>query len=235
MTDIIRDIPSIDAITASMNAFIDEHNLAKVDPEPTHYHTAELYGRRLVVPTGTVFTTKVHKSDHIAVCLRGHIVIFKEDGQRFEVKAPDVFITVTLKRGLLDVHGIWQNMDAYQAERTGEIIKDRIIKKISVKGILERPQIPFFTSYEVASGNWNPHLHAVSLIPTGMSFEEYDERCRRAISHLDWVNDQIDIRPLTYSKDESWSGACNYILKNGTDSLLPMACQVPKSLSGRCS
>ena len=93
MTDIIRDIPSIDAITASMNAFIDEHNLAKVDPEPTHYHTAELYGRRLVVPTGTVFTTKVHKSDHIAVCLRGHIVIFKEDGQRFEVKAPDVFIT----------------------------------------------------------------------------------------------------------------------------------------------
>ena len=98
--------------------------------------------------------------------------------------APDVFITVTLKRGLLDVHGIWQNMDAYQAERTGEIIKDRIIKKISVKGILERPQIPFFTSYEVASGNWNPHLHAVSLIPTGMSFEEYDERCRRAISHL---------------------------------------------------
>lgn len=93
MSSLIVEAPSIDEIDASLKAFIAEHNLEKVDPEPTHYHTPELYGRRLVVPTGTVFTTKVHKSDHIAVCLRGHIIIMKEDGTRFEVKAPDVFIT----------------------------------------------------------------------------------------------------------------------------------------------
>lgn len=93
MNAVVKELPKIDDITASMDAFLAEHALQRVDPEPTHYHTDELYGRRLVVPTGTVFTTKVHKSDHIAVCLRGHIVIMKEDGQRFEVKAPDVFIT----------------------------------------------------------------------------------------------------------------------------------------------
>lgn len=93
MNDLVKDLPSIDEIGASMKAFIAENGLEKVDPEPTHYHTDELYGRRLVVPTGTVFTTKVHKSDHISVCLRGHIVVFKEDGSRFEVVAPDVFIT----------------------------------------------------------------------------------------------------------------------------------------------
>ena len=93
MNAVVVEAPSIDEIDASLKSFIAEHNLERVDPEPTHYHTSELYGRRLTVPTGTVFTTKVHKSDHIAVCLRGHIIIMKEDGTRFEVKAPDVFIT----------------------------------------------------------------------------------------------------------------------------------------------
>lgn len=93
MNAVVKDIPSIDEIDASMRAYQAEHDLENVSPEPTHYHTDELYGRRIVVPTGVVFTTKVHKSDHIAVCLRGHIVIMKEDGTRFEVKAPDVFIT----------------------------------------------------------------------------------------------------------------------------------------------
>lgn len=93
MNAVVKEIPSIDEIDASMRAYLAEHGLENVSPEPTHYHTDELYGRRIVVPTGVVFTTKVHKSDHIAVCLRGHIVVMKEDGTRFEVKAPDVFIT----------------------------------------------------------------------------------------------------------------------------------------------
>lgn len=70
-----------------------EHNLEPVDPIPTHYHTDELYGRRLVVPKDTVFTTKVHKTDHIAICMRGHIVIYNENGENIEVKAPDVILT----------------------------------------------------------------------------------------------------------------------------------------------
>ena len=93
MNAVLKEVPAIDEITASIESFIAEHDVQRVDPEPTHYHTDELYGRRLVVPTGTVFTTKVHKSDHIAVCLRGHIVVLKENGERFEVKAPDVFVT----------------------------------------------------------------------------------------------------------------------------------------------
>ena len=91
--EVVRDIPSIDELDASMRAYIAEHSLENVSPEPIHYHTSELYGRRIVVPTGVVFTTKVHKSDHIAVCLRGHIIIMGEKGVRREVKAPDVFIT----------------------------------------------------------------------------------------------------------------------------------------------
>lgn len=93
MNAVVKEIPSIDEIDASMRAYIAEHELEKVDPEPIHYHTDELYGRRIVVPTGTVFTTKVHKSDHIAVCLRGHIRIMDESGEMVDVVAPEIFIT----------------------------------------------------------------------------------------------------------------------------------------------
>lgn len=93
MNAVVKEIPSIDEIDASMRAYLAEHGLENVSPEPTHYHTDELYGRRIVVPTGVVFTTKVHKSDHIAVCLRGHIRIMGENGEMIDVVAPDVFIT----------------------------------------------------------------------------------------------------------------------------------------------
>lgn len=104
MNAVVKETPSIDEITASMRAYMVQHGLEAVDPEPTHYHTPELYGRRLVVPTGTAFTTKVHKSDHIAVCLRGHITIMDEHGDKRDVRAPDVFITPKGTQRFIYVH-----------------------------------------------------------------------------------------------------------------------------------
>ena len=60
MNAVVKDNLSIDDIQISMAEFMAENNLERVDPEPTPYHTPELYGRRIVVPTGVVFTTKVH-------------------------------------------------------------------------------------------------------------------------------------------------------------------------------
>lgn len=65
----------------------------EVKPPLQHYHTPDLYGRRIVVPAGTIFVTKIHKSEHISVALRGHCSIVDEKGRRHEVIAPAVFIT----------------------------------------------------------------------------------------------------------------------------------------------
>ena len=104
MNAVVKDNLSIDDIQISMAEFMAENNLERVDPEPIHYHTPELYGRRIVVPTGVVFTTKVHKSDHIAVCLRGHITIVDEHGVKKDVMAPDVFITPKGTQRVIYVH-----------------------------------------------------------------------------------------------------------------------------------
>lgn len=104
MNAIVKETPPIDDIRASMEQFIEERGLERVNPEPIHYHTDELYGRRIVVPTGTVFVTKVHKSDHIAVCLRGYITIMDEQGNKRDVSAPDVFITPKGTQRFIFVH-----------------------------------------------------------------------------------------------------------------------------------
>ena len=104
MNAVTKEIPSIDEIRSSMDKFIEERGVERVNPEPTHYHTDELYGRRIVVPTGTVFVTKVHKSDHIAVCMRGHITIMDEQGNKRDVIAPDVVITPKGTQRFIFVH-----------------------------------------------------------------------------------------------------------------------------------
>ena len=104
MNAVAKEIPSIDDIRASMEAYIEETGVERINPEPTHYHTDELYGRRIVVPTGTVFVTKVHKSDHFAVCLRGHITIMDEHGVKKDVVAPDVFVTPKGTQRFIYVH-----------------------------------------------------------------------------------------------------------------------------------
>jgi hypothetical protein len=104
MSTVVSNALPIDEIRNSMAEFMVEHNLERVDPEPIHYHTPDLYGRRIVVPAGVVFTTKVHKSDHIAVCLRGYITVVDELGIRVDVQAPDVFVTPKGTQRFIYVH-----------------------------------------------------------------------------------------------------------------------------------
>lgn len=95
MQDVQESKPrvSIDDFRYAIDAALDRGELVPVDTPLTHYHTDSLYGRRIVVPAGSVFTTMVHKTDHIAVALRGHIVFVDQDGVEHEVRAPEVMVT----------------------------------------------------------------------------------------------------------------------------------------------
>jgi hypothetical protein len=106
MQDVQESKPqvSIDEFRHAIDAALEAGELAPVETPLTHYHTDELYGRRIVVPSGSVFTTMVHKTDHIAIALRGHITIVDQDGHKFDVRAPDVFITKAGTQRVIVVH-----------------------------------------------------------------------------------------------------------------------------------
>jgi len=78
---------------AAMASAIDSGEIEQVVPPLEHYHTAKQYGRRIFVKAGTGILTKVHKSEHFTVALKGHCTVVDEHGDTTEVIAPAVFIT----------------------------------------------------------------------------------------------------------------------------------------------
>jgi quercetin dioxygenase-like cupin family protein len=83
----------IDNLRDAMQNAIDQGTLSKVEAPLEHYHTDDLYGRRIFVPAGATVITAVHKSEHFTVALTGHCIVVDENGERSEVVAPAVFVT----------------------------------------------------------------------------------------------------------------------------------------------
>lgn len=84
---------SLDDFKASMADAIASGELNQVDPPVEHYHTSDLYGRRIFVKADTAIVTKVHKTEHITIALKGHCTVVDENGVKTEVVAPSVFVT----------------------------------------------------------------------------------------------------------------------------------------------
>lgn len=84
---------SLAELKASMAGAITAGEIEQVEPPLEHYHTSDLYGRRIFVKRDTAILTKVHKVEHITVALRGHCTVVDGNGVKTEVIAPSVFIT----------------------------------------------------------------------------------------------------------------------------------------------
>ena len=97
-------INSIDELAVHILAKVASGELNSAETPLTHYHTKELYGRRIIVPAGCLFTTRVHKTDHISVAFRGRITMLNAEGESQEVIAPDMFITPAGTHRVVYVH-----------------------------------------------------------------------------------------------------------------------------------
>jgi hypothetical protein len=118
---------SIDEFRHAIDAAIERGELAPVDTPLTHYHTPDLYARRIVVPAGSIFTTMVHKTDHIAVALRGVIAFYDQDRIEHIVRAPEVMVT---KAGTQRVVAVLEECEwvtvHHCAEQDDEKVKDAL-------------------------------------------------------------------------------------------------------------
>ena len=109
---------NIDAIQDYLISGIESGEFVPVKEELDHHFADGLYGRRCRINAGTVFTTRVHKKEHISVCLAGKIMVVDESGERVEITAPKVFITPAGTHRIIyvleDVD--WLTVHAYAAE-----------------------------------------------------------------------------------------------------------------------
>lgn len=141
----------------------------------------------------------------------------------------NVFITVTLKQALPSVNENWVRITDSDIVRTARILRDRFTKCITSTSAYRRKRRPGFLVFTEGDGLiTRRHLHIVGEKPVDISPEEYDAAFRQTAARLEWVHQEIDIRPLTYRRGETEAtGPLRYALKNGIDRFLPEASFVP--------
>lgn len=69
-----------------------------------HRFTPGLYIRQISMPSGAVVLSKVHLTEHPFVVSKGRVTVWTEDGQREDLEAPHIGVTVPGTRRLLVVH-----------------------------------------------------------------------------------------------------------------------------------
>ena len=78
--------------------------LPQVDMPLTHRFTPGLYVREIFMPKGTLVISKIHKTEHPFVCLKGHAAVWIEGVGVQQIQAGHIGITKPGTRRILWMH-----------------------------------------------------------------------------------------------------------------------------------
>lgn len=79
-------VNKLDALMREMST------LPQVNCPVQHFFGPNIYIREMVIPAGTVVVGKYHKEAHLCNMIQGRMILVDEEGQRYEVIAPVVFM-----------------------------------------------------------------------------------------------------------------------------------------------
>ena len=132
----------------------------------------------------------------------------------------DAFATISLKQGIENADGHWSRLTTEHAVRTGWLLRDRLTKAVVGK----KQKIPFLVFSEGDGTIKRRHLHIATQVPDNMRFQEFADMLRFKAVKLDWVYNEIDIRPII---DGTARRAIAYSLKEGIEAFIPEASFIP--------
>lgn len=103
------------------------NHLRAMDNDTTsiiEYFASDSYVREMVIPAGTCVIGRVHKTDCINILLEGEIVIVDNDGNRKEMKSPQVFIAKAghQKAGFAIKDTRWLNCFSCKEEQLSDVV-----------------------------------------------------------------------------------------------------------------
>lgn len=140
-------INSIDELAVFIQDKVADGDLTAMETPLTHYHTKDLYGRRIIVPAGCIFTTAVHKVDHISVALRGRITMLGAEGEAREVTAPDMFVTPAGTHRVVYVH---EEVEFATIHACSEQDDDKVTEALTFSTMVEYQQYDYIKAINEA-------------------------------------------------------------------------------------
>ena len=145
-------------------------------------------------------------------------------------KELNIFATVTLKKRIWTANSkgeyYLEPITKEHIQKTGWMLRDRVSKVLFGTRAFKNKKIPPFLVFTENDSDNRPHLHILASKPAGMASEECDNLFRTTAQNLDWVYDQIDIRPICPS---DITKVILYSLKTGFDAFIPQASFIPSN------
>ena len=132
----------------------------------------------------------------------------------------NVFATVSLKQGIKHDDGCWASITNEHITKTAWLLRDRVTKAVVGK----KAKIPFLVFVEGDGVVKRKHLHIATFKPMGIQFYEFSDTFRFKAMGLDWVYNEIDIRPIEADTERR---VIAYSLKEGMGAFIPEASFVP--------
>lgn len=88
----------IDALEATLS------QCEQIDHHITHRFTPGMYIRQIIMPAGSIYTSKIHKTEHPFTMLKGLCSVKSVDGKWRHMKAPWFGVTKPGTRRVLVIH-----------------------------------------------------------------------------------------------------------------------------------
>ena len=129
----------------------------------------------------------------------------------------NLFITVTLRQCITSDLGHKIYIDDENVKKTAWILRDRVLKSLKYQS-----EKKTYLSFKECGSLFNKrhHLHIVTYKPDTLSIEEYENKFRSKAAKLDWVYNEIDIRPIRSGEARQ---VLSYSLKEGIKAFIPEA------------
>ena len=108
-------------------------------PIPTmHTFTPGLYCRTVFMAKGSIFTSKIHKTEHPFVVSQGSCTVFDAEGNRVKITAPHLGVTKpgTRRALYIDEDCIWTTFHATPLTDVGQI-EEQIIEPHYIPKVLD--------------------------------------------------------------------------------------------------
>ena len=124
MSEVVKHI-NIDAIE---KIIADNNN--PIELPLVHRFTDGIYVREIFMPKGTLLTSKIHKTRHQFMVLKGEVSVLDEQGNEVRITAPHIGITEIGTRRVLFIHEdcVWATVHANPDNENEVEIEARIIE-----------------------------------------------------------------------------------------------------------
>lgn len=114
----------------------------QIDHHVEHIFSPGLYIRKLTMPAGSIYTSKIHKTRHTFVVVEGLVSVMREDGTWQHITAPFAGVTLPGTRRVLAVHEKTVWLTHHVTDETDlEKIEQQVIEPHDFRGSLTKEEL----------------------------------------------------------------------------------------------